>query len=432
MKKFLSNYKSTIILLVAIIVGAIVGIIFQEKATILQPLGNIFLNLLLVIIVPLIFLTITTSIAKMENPKRLGKIMITILAVFIVTSLIAVLVGFASTYFVKLVNPEDGEKIKTALQENNSEEANEEDEEEVTIMDRTVQLLTVNDFSKLLSKDNIIAILVASIICGIAIRMSEEKGKKVLELLISANEVIQNVVKIIMYYAPIGLGCYFAALIGNFGASIAVGYLKTFVIYTIVAVAFYFVFYTIYAFIAGGKAGVKAFWKNAVPSTLTSLATCSSAACIPVNVECSKKMGVPDDIAETTIPMGTSFHKDGSMIGSVFKIMFLVCLFGTVINTPAGVLQVLGVAILANLLITGVPIGGGTISEMLIITMMGFPVAALPILTMVATIIDAPATMLNVVGDTVSSMLVTRIVDGKDWIKGSNEEVNEIKEKVNI
>lgn len=430
MKKFLSNYKSTIILLVAIIVGAIVGIIFQEKATILQPLGNIFLNLLLVIIVPLIFLTITTSIAKMENPKRLGKIMITIIAVFAVTSLIAVLVGFASTYFVKLVDPEDGEKIKISLEDSTDTSA--ADEEDVTIADRTVQLLTVNDFSKLLSKENIIAILVASIICGIAIRMSGESGKQLLDLLISANSVIQNVVKIIMYYAPIGLGCYFAALIGTFGASIAVGYLKTFVVYTIVALAFYFVFYTIYAFIAGGKVGVKAFWKNAVPSTLTSLATCSSAACIPVNVECAKKMGVPDDIAETTIPMGTSFHKDGSMIGSVFKIMFLVCLFGTVINTPAGVLQVLGVAILANLLITGVPIGGGTISEMLIITMMGFPVAALPILTMVATIIDAPATMLNVVGDTVSSMLVTRIVDGKDWLKGSDEEMNEIKEKVNI
>ena len=419
MKKFLSNYKSTIILLVAIIVGAIVGIIFQEKATILQPLGDIFLNLLLVIIVPLIFLTITTSIAKMENPKRLGKIMITIIAVFAVTSLIAVLVGFASTYFVKLVNTEDGEKIKTSLEDTVGEEQSEEDD--MTIADRTVQLLTVNDFSKLLSKENIIAILVASIICGIAIRMSAEKGKKVLEFLVSANDVMQNIVKIIMYYAPIGLACYFAALIGSFGASIAVGYLKTFVVYTIVAVAFYFIFYTIYAFIAGGRIGVKSFWKNAIPSTLTSLATCSSAACIPVNVECAKKMGVPDDIAETTIPMGTSFHKDGSMIGSVFKIMFLVCLFGTAINTPASILKVLGVAIVANLLVTGVPIGGGTISEMLIITMMGFPVAALPILTMVATIIDAPATMLNVVGDTVSSMMVTRIVDGKDWIKNDEE-----------
>ena len=426
MKKFLSNYKTTIILLVAIIVGAIVGIIFQEKATILQPLGDIFLNLLLVIIVPLIFLTITTSIAKMKNPKRLGKIMITIICVFVVTSLIAVLVGFASTYFVKLVDTEDGEKIKASLEET---ETSDEEEEELTIADRTVQLLTVNDFNKLLTKDNIIAILVASIICGIAIRMSGEKGKDVLNLLISANEVVQNIVKIIMYYAPIGLACYFAALIGTFGASIAVGYLKTFVVYTIVALAFYFIFYTIYAFIAGGKKGVRVFWKNVVPSTLTSLATCSSAACIPVNVECAKKMGVPADIAETTIPMGTSFHKDGSMIGSVFKIMFLVCLFGTAINTPAGILQVLGVAIIANLLITGVPIGGGTISEMLIITMMGFPLAALPILTMVATIIDAPATMLNVVGDTVSSMMVTRIVDGKGWIK---EDKEEIKEKVNI
>ena len=425
MKKFLSNYKTTIILLVAIIVGAIVGILFQEKATKLQPLGDIFLNLLFVIIVPLIFLTITTSIAKMENPKRLGKIMITIITVFVVTSLIAVLLGFASTYFVKLVNPEDGEKIRASLEEKTEES----DEEDISIADRTVQLLTVNDFSKLLSKDNVIALLVFSIICGIAIRMSNEKGKVFLDFLISANEVVQNIVKIIIYYAPIGIGCYFAALVGTFGASIAVGYLKTFVVYTIVSLAFYFIVYTVYAFIAGGKKGVELFWKNAVPSTLTALATCSSAACIPINIECSKKMGVPNDIAETTIPMGTSFHKDGSMIGSVFKIMFLVCLFGTAINTPGAVLQILGVAIIANLLITGVPIGGGTISEMLIITMMGFPVASLPILTMVATIIDAPATMLNVVGDTVSSMMVTRIVDGKEWIK---EDKFEEKEEVNI
>jgi Na+/H+-dicarboxylate symporter len=86
-------------------------------------------------------------------------------------------------------------------------------------------------------------------------------------------------------------------------------------------------------------------------------------------------------------------------------------------TTDGGVLQSLGVALLANLLITTVPIGGGTISEMLIITMMGYPVAALPILTMIATIIDPPATMLNVVGDTVSSMMVSRIVDGKNWMK---------------
>ena len=416
MKKFLSNYKSTIILLVAIIVGAIVGIIFQEKATVLSPLGDIFLNLLLVIIVPLIFLTITTSIAKMKQPKRIGKIMATIIVVFIFTSIIAVIIGFASTYFIKLVNPEDGEQIRASLEEvTGTEDA--EGEEEISIVDSTVSLLTVNDFAKLLSKENIVALLIASIIFGIATNMAGEKGKPVYEFLVSANEIVGNIVKIIMYFAPIGLGCYFAALVGSFGASIAVGYLKTFVVYTVVAVVFYFVMYTLYAFLAGGKKGVKAFWTNAIPSTLTALATCSSAASIPVNVECAKKMGVPDDIAETTIPLGTSFHKDGSIIGSVFKIMFLVCLFGTSLATAGNVATIIGVALLANLLVTAVPIGGGTISEMLIITMLGYPVAALPILTIIATIIDPPATMLNVVGDTVSSMMVTRVVDGKNWIE---------------
>lgn len=418
MKKFLSNYKSTIILLVAIIVGAIVGIVFKEKATIVKPLGDLFLNLLLVIVVPLIFLTITTSVSKMKSPKRLGKIVITIIGVFVFTSIIAVLIGFLSTYFVKLVEPEDGEQIRASLEQTTEET---EDTEELTIADRTVQLLTVDDFYKLLSKDNIIALLIFSIIVGIAINMTGEKAKPVVDFLESANTVVHNIIKIIMYYAPIGLGCYFAALVGSFGAQIAVGYLKTFVYYTIIAVLFYFIMYTVYAFLAGGKKGIKAFWKNAIPPTMTALATCSSAASIPINIESNKKIGVPDDIAETTIPLGSSFHKDGSIIGSVFKIMFLVCLFGTSMSTAGDILGILGIALLANLLITAVPIGGGTISEMLIISMMGYPVAALPILTIIATIIDPQATMLNVVGDTVSSMMVTRVVDGKDWMKESEK-----------
>lgn len=420
MKKFLSNYKSTIILLVAIIVGSIIGIIFKEKATILSPLGDLFLNLLLVIIIPLIFLNITTAISKMKQPKRIGKIIGSILLIFVITSVIAVLIGFASTYFIKLVNTEDGEKIKASLEEMTTTEET-DNEDDMTIADRTVKLLTVNDFSKLFSKDNIIALLVFSIIVGIAINMSKEKGELFRKVLESANSVMENIVKIIMYYAPIGLGCYMASFIGTFGTSIAVGYLKTFLVYLVIAILYYFIMYSIYAFIAGGKKGFKAFWKHVIPATVTAMGTCSSAACIPINIESTKKMGVSDDIAETTIPLGTSFHKDGSIIGSVFKIMFLVGLFGTSLATAGDIFWVLGIALLANLLITAVPIGGGTISEMLIITMMGYPVAVLPILTIIATIIDMPATVLNVIGDDVSSMMVARIVDGKEWNKISEE-----------
>ena len=154
---------------------------------------------------------------------------------------------------------------------------------------------------------------------------------------------------------------------------------------------------------------------RSLPATLTSISTCSSAASIPINIECAKKIGVPDDIAETTIPLGTSFHKDGSIIGSVFKIMFLVSLFNTQIIGVSSIAKIVLVSLMSTILIAAVPIGGGTISEMLIISMMGYPQEALPILTIIATIIDAPATMLNVVGDTASSMLVARVVDGKNW-----------------
>lgn len=417
MKKFLKNYRGTLILLFSVILGAIIGIIFKEKCEVLKPFGDIFLNLLLVSIVPLIFLTISTSIGKMENPKRIGKILGTIIGVFIFTSLVACIVGFLVTKPINLVNVSDTEKIKSIFEVV-------EETEKVNIMESTVNLLTVNDFSKLLSKGNIIALLVFSIIVGIAINMSKEKGEKFKEVLISANEVMQNIIKIIMYYAPIGLGCYFAYLIGTFGASIGAGFLKTFIIYTVVCVLFYFIFYTLYAFIAGGKKGVVVFWKNVLAPTVTSIATCSSAASIPVNTKAAKAMGVPDDIAETTIPMGTSFHKDGSIIGSVFKIMFLVCLFGGNVST----IKILGVALLANLLITGVPIGGGTISEMMILSLMGYPFEALPILTMIATIIDPPATCLNVVGDTASSMMVSRIVEERNWL---GERPKKVKEKRN-
>ena len=411
MKKFLSNYKSTIILIVAIIVGTIIGLIFQEKATILSPLGDVFLNLLLVIIVPLIFLNITTAITKMQSPKRMGKIIGVIVAVFLAMSLISVFVGFFATFKTELVSVKDGATIRASLEEVETEE------EELNILQRTANLLTVNDFPKLFSKDNITALLVAAIIFGVAVRMSGEKGEPIRKLLESANVVVENVLKIIMYYAPIGLGCYMASMVGSFGATIAIGYAKTFIIYLVVSIVFYLTLYTLYAFIAGGKKGVKSFWKNAIPPTLTALATCSSAASIPVNVTASKKMGVPDDIAETTVPLGTSFHKDGTIIGSMFKIMFLVCLFGMQMSTPSQIFGMLGIALVANLLVTAVPIGGGTISEMFIITMMGFPVAALPILTIIATIIDAPATVLNSVGDSAASMLVARFVDGKDWNK---------------
>ena len=410
MKKF-KNYKSMIIMLIGILVGGIVGLIWGEKAAVLSPLGDLFLNMLLIVVVPLIFLTITSSIYKMRQPKRIGKILITTFVVFLITSVVAVLIGIASTYSFKLVDTKNGDKIRSSLVLDDEKT----EKTELALLDKTVQAISVNDFSKLLTRDNMIAIITISILVGIAMSMSKEKTEPFYKFIESALDVLMNLIKIIMYYAPIGLGCYFAAMVGTFGGMIAVGYLKTFLIYLGASLVIYFIVYTVFAYISAGRLGVKRFWGNILPSTLTSLATCSSAASMPVNIECTKKIGVSDDIAETTVSLGTSFHKDGSVLGSVFKIMFLVYLFNDM--GDVSILKITGIAIIATLLVTAVPIGGGTISEMLILTMLGYPVAALPILTIIATIIDSPATVLNVVGDSASAMLTNRIVDGRNFLE---------------
>lgn len=407
MKKILKNYKSTIILIGGIILGTIVGLIFKEKAAILSPLGDIFINLMFVVIVPLVFLTISSSIIKMENPKRLGKIMIVIILVFLLMSLVAAFIGIGTTRAIKIIDSGNQSEIMNLLDTSIT------NTEKLNILERTANLLTVNDFYKILSKDSIIAIILFAIIFGFAVKKSKSKGEKVKEIILSLNDIVINIVNIIMYYAPVGLGCYIASLIGTYGSTIAVGFLKTFIIYTFICLFVYIVVYSIYALIAGGTKALKIYWKSIIPSTFAALATCSSAACIPINIKSTKEMGISDDVAETTIPMGTSFHKDGSVIGSVFKIMFLVYLFQT--NTSLSTIII--TSILATLLITAVPIGGGTISEMFILQLLGFPTSALPILAVIATIIDAPATVLNVVGDASASLLVGRIVDGKNFLK---------------
>ena len=413
MKKIIKNYKSTIILLVSVIIGTICGLIFKEKTSIVKPLGDLFLNLLIVLIVPLIFFTITSSISKMSNKKRLSKIIINTFIIFLITSVIACLFALLTTSFIDLVNKEDTVLIQETFKNNENVTP------KLNILERTVNVLSTNSFINLLSTDNLVALIIMSILLGLAINKAGTKGRKVADFFCSFSEIMYKLIEIIMYYAPIGLGCYFASLVGSIGSTIALGFLKTFIVFTITSILFMFIFYTLYAFIAGRKKGVKLFWKNILPVALTAVGTCSSAASVPINISCTKKIGVPNDIAETTVSLGTSFHKDGSCMGSVFKIMFLVNLFGTSLLTIGDFTKVLGIALLATLLVTAVPIGGGTISEMLILSMLNYNVAALPILTIIATIIDAPATLLNVIGDTASSMLVTKTVEKNNWLEKS-------------
>ena len=413
MKRFIASYKSSLILLGAIIIGGLAGVIIGPDIAVVRPFGDLFLNLLFMIIVPLVFFSITSAIANMSEMKRLGKIMVSIVIVFFITAVISAVLGMAGTTIMNPIGDSDVSAIKEMMTNTDVP-----DTEDVTLLSQLVNTFTVSDFSELLSRQHILQLIVFSVLVGLATAMAGEKGRPVAQLLTSATEVLMKVVKIIMYYAPIGLGCYFAAIIGELGPQILEGYARSFVLYMVISIIYFFGFFTLYAFIAAGKDGIRAFWMNVLPPSVTAIATCSSAACIPINLDATKKIGVPDDIAETVIPLGANTHKDGSVIGGVLKIVFLFSLFGRDMTSVSSILSILAVSFLVGAVMGAIP-GGGMIGEMLILTVFGFSPEVLPLIAVISTIIDIPATLLNSTGNTVCAMLVTRLVEGKNWLKNA-------------
>lgn len=410
MKNFLKNYKSSLILLGAILIGGIVGVVLGSKATMLKPFGDLFLNLLFMSLVPLVFFSVSSAIANMNTMKRLGKIMGNIVIVFLSTAFIAALIGILGAIILNPTKGLDSSMFTSIIGSGEIVEA-----EKVSFLDQIVKTVTVNDFNMLFSKSNMLQLIVFAVLFGLATAMAGEKAKGIAKFVEEGSEVIGNIIKIIMYYAPIGLGCYFASVIGELGTQILSGYVTAFLLYLGITVIYYFGLYTIYAYLAGGKEGIGIFWKNAVGPTVTAVATCSSAACIPVNLVSAKNMGVPDDIAETVVPLGANIHKDGSVIGGVLKITFLMGIFGMDITNPSTLLSILVVSFLVGAVVGAIP-GGGVIGEMLILSVFGFSPEMLPIITVLGTVIDAPATLLNSAGNTVCAMMVARLVEGKNWL----------------
>ena len=406
--RFLKFYKSSVVLLGCVILGGIVGIVFGPKAIILQPFGNLFLNLMFMIIVPLVFFSISSAIANMKSMNRLGKIMASVFFVFVCTSVVIAVIGFIGALIMSPTKGIDTATIQSIL----TKAGDAPKLDQVTPMQQLVNTFTVPDFVDLFSKKNMLQIIVFAVFFGVSTVMVGEKAKPVVNLLDAVTSVIVKVVDIIMYYAPIGLFCYFASVIGQLGGQIIGGYLRVFILYIIIAVVYYFGFFTLYAFISGGKKNVKIFWKNAIKPSVAALATCSSAACIPINLEYTQKMGVPKDISETVIPLGANMHKDGSVLGGVMKITFLFGIFGRSITTPSAIISIIFISILVGAVMAAIP-SGGMIGEMLILSIYGFPPSLLPVIAVISTIIDAPATLLNSTGNTVTAMMITRLVEGK-------------------
>lgn len=401
---FLKSYGFSILLIISILIGAVLGVALKQDAAMLKPLGDIFLNLLFTVIVPLVFFSISATVASMTNLSRLGKILSAMVLIFVITGIVASVVMIAAVIFfppaigvnIPLPAAADVQQIKTG--------------------DQIVRAFTAPDFSNILSRNNMLALIVFSILTGLAASAAGEKGKAFTAFLTSANAVMMKLISFIMYYAPIGLCAYFAYLVGVFGPQLLGSYARSMAVYYPTAILYFFLAFTLYAFFAGRTPGVKKFWSNIIPPSLTALATGSSMATIPLNLQAADKIGVPRDISEVVIPIGATMHMEGSCLAAVLKIAFLFGIFQMPFTGIETIFAALGIALLTGVVVSGIP-GGGTIGELLILSMYNLPPEAFPLITMIGTLVDAPATMVNAVGDNVASMMVARVLGGKHWME---------------
>lgn len=397
------NYRFPIILLLGITIGAILGVVLGEKAKVLAPLGDIFLNLMFTIVVPMVFVSISSAVGNMVNMRRLGKIMGSLVTIFIVTGAIA---GVIVLVTVNLFPPAAGTNIQFAGAEM---------EEMSSVGEMIVGALTVDDFSGLMSRKNMLPIIVFAILSGFCVSACGGEESPVGKLLNNLNTVIMKLVSIIMLYAPIGLGAYFASLVGEFGPGLIGDYGHTMLVYYPLCFIYFMTAFPAYAYFAGGKEGVRRMFKNILNPAVTAFATQSSIAALPVNCEACDKIGVPRDIRDIVLPMGATMHMDGSVLSAIVKISFLFGIFNQPFTGVGTYAMAMAVAVLSAFVLSGAP-GGGLVGEMLIVSLFGFPAEAFPLIATIGFLVDPAATCLNASGDTIASMMVTRMVEGKAWI----------------
>jgi len=414
-KSFLKNYGFIIFMLLGIVSGCIVGLMFpvikdgegqiiSAGATVLEPLGTVFINLMFCIVVPMVFCSISSAIANMGSVRRAGKVLSSTVLTFIVTAAIASVLMYIVVRLIPLTSGTyqlvEGEVGST-----------------LGLADMIINFFTKPDFIELWSRKAILPLIVAAIIFGFGIQMAGGAETMTAKFLADLSECIMKTVKIITYYAPIGFFGFFAYLVATYGPELIGDYSRTLIIYYVVCFVYMLVSSPIYARFGGGKGAEKVMFKHLFAPAAVAFGTCSSVATIPTNMEAAEDTGISRDVSEIVLPLGATMHMDGSAMGAIIKVAFLFGIFGLDFSTGRAILAII-VAVFSSVAMSGIPGGGGT-GELVLCTVF-FPdqlAIAYPIAIALGNLIDPPATMVNAAGDYVVSFIVSRFTDGKDWLQ---------------
>ena len=377
--------------------GIVIGLVFGEKATIVKPLGTIFLNMIKMIVVPMVFFSITAGVASLGDLKKLRNIGVKVVGLYALTSALCVGLGLI---MANIINPGKGFDL-TALSQSTDYEA----QAMPSIIDTLIDMFPSNIFTSF-TNTNMLQIIVFSVFLGVALIMMGKEGERLLAGVQSCANAMYKITAIVMEFSPIGVCALLADSVGAYGLKIFGPLGKLILtVYASDVILVLLMYIPMVALLA--KFPVKKWLQGIWKVWVVTASTTSSSGSLPITTSVTNdEFGVSSELSSFSLPLGATINMNGGCIYYAAAIVMTAQIYGMNL-TPSALVNIIISTVLVAMGCPGVP-GGAIIMTTILLTNMGLPLEIVGLIAGKDRLIDMANTTFNVTGDVVTTMVVAR------------------------
>ena len=391
---------------ISMIVGILFGFLFINNpnisSTYIKPIGNIFINLLKFIVVPIVLLSLVSGIVSMKDIKKVGAIGGKAFIYFIITTVIATILSTGVALSFKNVFP-----VFPASS------ANTINSQSISVLDTLINIFPSNFFLSLANSD-MLQIIFISIALGMSILSIGEKAKNLVSLIDILNEVFNKIMMGIIKFSPVGIFCLMTDLVASNGTSV-LGSLVVVILVVYLALILHALIVYTFTVKVFAKINPITFIKEMMPAIIFAFTSTSSLATLPFTKQCSKKLGASEECASFVLSLGASMHKDGAAIYMPIISVFIATCYGVTLTVP----QLLSIAITSILMSFGCPAipNGNPLVLSMVLSSAGVPAEGVGLVIGIDKLFDMGCTVINILGDAPAAIMLSKSNENKDTDK---------------
>ena len=388
---------------IAMLLAIFAGLLLQGRAefatNFIKPFGTIFLNLVKFIVVPIVLFSIMCGIISMKDIRKVGSIGLKTVVFYLCTTAFAVTIGLIGGNLFKGLFP----VIATT-------DLSYEAKEATSFMDTLVSIFPSN-FFKPLVEANMLQVIVMAVLMGFSIILVGEKNARVVSAFNDLNDIFMKCMELILKLSPIGVFCLLCPIIATNGTAI-IGSLAMVLLTAYICYVFHAVLvYSLSVRAMGGMSPAK-FFKGMMPAIIFAFSSASSVGTLPINLDCTQKLGAKREVASFVLPLGATINMDGTAIYQGVCAIFIAACYGIQLTLPQ-MLTIVLTATLASIGTAGVP-GAGMVMLAMVLTSVGLPVDGIALVAGVDRIFDMGRTCVNITGDAACAIVVSNMEDKRE------------------